>query len=45
MFLIYFDPIRKLYINLDASKEFGFAVIIYYIEGDPEDGFFLLIKV
>ena len=36
-FLIYFDLKRKLYINLDISKQYKFKVIIYYIKNKPED--------
>lgn len=38
-FLIHFDSSRRLYIDLDASKEWGFAAIIYHVKGDP-DGLF-----
>ena len=38
-FLIHFDPSRRLYIDLDASKEWGFAAMIYHVIGDPEDSF------
>ena len=34
-FLIYFDLTRRLYIDLDASKEQGFTAIIYYVAKDP----------
>ena len=37
-FLYHFDPTRKLYIDLDASKRFGFAAMIYHMEGDPDEG-------
>ena len=33
--LIYYNPKRILYINLNAFKKIRFAVIIYYIKGDP----------
>ena len=35
-FLYHFDPTRKLYLDLDASKQFGFAAIIYHVDGDPD---------
>ena len=35
-FLIHFDPTRKLYIDLDASKEWGFAAMMYHVAKDPE---------
>ena len=34
IFLVYYDPKRILYINLDTSKRIGFTAIIYYIKGD-----------
>lgn len=39
IFLYHFDPTRKLYIDLDASKQYGFAAIIYHVEGDPDGDF------
>ena len=36
-FLYYFDPTRKLYIDLDILKKFGFTIIIYYLEGDLDE--------
>lgn len=30
-FLIHFDPSRQLYIDLDASKQRGFGVIVYHL--------------
>lgn len=36
-FLIHFDPSRRLYIDLDASKEWGFATMIYHVAKDPGD--------
>ena len=33
-FLAHFDSKRPLYINLDASKVFGFGAIIYHIDGE-----------
>lgn len=36
LFLTYFDKKRVLYINLDASKEFGFGAIVYHIKGQVQ---------
>ena len=36
IFLVYYNPKRILYINLDTSKRIGFAAIIYHIKGDPQ---------
>ena len=38
-FLVHFDPERRLFIDLDASKRWGFAAMIYHVVGDPEEGF------
>lgn len=38
-FLVHFDPSRRLYIDLDASKEWGFAAMIYHVIGDPDGPF------
>ena len=38
-FLIHFDPSRRLYIDLDASKEWGFAAMIYHVKNDPDGDF------
>ena len=37
-FLTYFDPQRKLFIDLDSSKSWGFAGMLYHVDGewDPE---------
>ena len=32
-FLVHFDPTRKLYVDLDASKEMGYAAMIYHVNG------------
>ena len=32
--LIHFSPDRVLWIDLDASKEFGFGIVIFYIKTD-----------
>ena len=37
-FLVHFDPQRQLYADLDASKSFGFAAMVYHIKGDPVTG-------
>ena len=31
---MHFDPSRRLYANVDASKAFGFGVVVYYIKDD-----------
>ena len=36
-FLIYFNLKRKLYINLNISKQYRFKIIIYYIKSESED--------
>ena len=36
-FLIHFDLKRKLYTDLDASKQYRFGIIIYHIKDEPED--------
>lgn len=36
VFLVYYDPARRLHIDLDSSKSWGFAAIVYYVKGDPE---------
>ena len=33
-FLVHFSPKRRLYVDLDASKSWGFAAIIYHVKGD-----------
>ena len=33
-FLHHFNPERRLYVDLDASKERGFGVMVYHIKGD-----------
>ena len=35
-FLWHHDLARKLYVDLDASKDFGFATAVYMVKGDPE---------
>ena len=39
IFLIHFDFSRRLYIDLDVFKEWGFAVIIYHVVEDLENSF------
>ena len=34
IFLVHFSPMRKLYIDLDISKKWGFAAIVYYVKDD-----------
>ena len=34
-FLAHFDAGRRLYIDLDASKAYGFGVVAYHTAGDP----------
>ena len=36
-FLIYFNLKRKLYTDLNASKQYKFKIIIYYIKNKPEN--------
>ena len=33
-FLCHFNLKRQLYIDVDASKKFGFNIIVYHIRGD-----------
>ena len=33
-FLVHLDPTCRLYIDLDASKEWGFAAMVYHIAGN-----------
>ena len=35
VFLIHYDRTRRLYIDLDASKKWGLAAMIYHVKGDP----------
>lgn len=35
-FLAHFDSQRRLYIDLDTSKQQGFGAMIYHVLGDPE---------
>lgn len=35
VFLIHYDQTRRMYIDLDASKRWGFAAMIYHVKGDP----------
>ena len=35
-FLVHYNPRRPLYYDLDASKDWGFAAIVYHIKGDPD---------
>lgn len=36
IFLHHFDAKRPLYMNVDASKKYGFESIVYHVERDPE---------
>ena len=36
-FLIYFNLKRKLYIDLNVSKQYKFKIIIYYTKSEPKD--------
>ena len=44
-FLTHFDRKRKLFADLDSSKSWGFAGMVYHVEGDPADGDFPRTKV
>ena len=35
--LIHFSPDRVLWIDLDASKEFGFGIVIFYVKTDVQE--------
>ena len=37
-FLVHFDPSRRLYVDLDAFKRWGFAAMVYYVVGNPAEG-------
>ena len=37
-FLVHYDKGRRLYVDLDAFKQWGFAAIVYHVLGDPPDG-------
>ena len=38
-FLVHFDPDRQLLIDLDASKAWGFAAMVYHVKKDVAEGF------
>ena len=38
IFFYYFDWICWLFLDLDASKEWGFEAMIYHIKEDPDSG-------
>ena len=40
IFLVHHDPERSLFVDLDASKRWGFAAMVYHVAGDPKDGTF-----
>ncbi len=33
--LVHYNPRRQLWIELDASKQRGFSIMVYHITGDP----------
>ena len=33
-YLVHFDPNRRLYVDVDASKAFGIGVVVYYVKDD-----------
>ena len=33
-YLVHLNPKRQIFINLDASKEFGFGAMIYHLKGN-----------
>ena len=35
-FLYHYSPDRPLYVDVDASIEFGFSAIVYHVKDDPE---------
>ena len=37
-FLTHYNKLRRLYVDLDASKQWGFAAMIYHVLDDPPDG-------
>jgi hypothetical protein len=38
-FLTHYDTTRRLHVDLDASKQRGFAAMVYHVEGNPNGGF------
>ena len=36
-YLVHFDPSRRLYADVDASKAFGFGAVIYHVKDDALD--------
>ena len=34
--LVYFNENRTLWIDLDASKEFGFGIVVFYVKKDAD---------
>lgn len=36
-FLAHFDPAKRLYIDIDVSKQYGFGGVVYHVDGDPID--------
>ena len=37
IFLAHYDRTRRLYIDIDSSKSWGFAAMVYHVKGDPEN--------
>ncbi len=37
-YLVHLDPERQIFINLDASKEFGFGLMIYHLKKNLATG-------
>jgi hypothetical protein len=35
-YLVHFSPVRRLYVDLDSSKAFGFGAVVYHVKGDDE---------
>ena len=36
-YLVHFDPNRRLYADIDASKAFGFGVVVYHVKDDGSE--------
>ena len=45
IFLTHYDQKRVMYVDLDSSKQMGFAAIVYHIKGDPPLGSIDICKV
>ena len=35
-YLVHFDPARRLYIDVDASKVYGFGSLFHHVKGDQD---------